>query len=503
MVIKNIYYMPLKINIEKIFIFVLNSLLNFTIFIFMNIIKYIFTSIFFMISFANAYEIKSFAPLVKKTIPAVVSIQVKSTQSVNQQRFNQGELPKEMEKFLEEFFNRNQQSPRPISSQGSGFIFDKKGYVLTNHHVIYRADKVKVVLQDGTEYDADIKGADPLTDLAVLKLKNVKKSLPVLSFGNSDKSEVGDWVIAIGNPLGLGGSVTKGIISARGRNIQSGLYDDYIQTDAPINRGNSGGPLINMQGQVIGINTIIISPTGGSVGLGFSIPSILAQNISKQLIETGSVSRAWLGISFRPVTANIADSLSLKKINGVIITGLQTDSPADKGGLKVGDVILSANGKTISKKLRLPMIIAHGPIGKRIKLQVIRNGKSQELKILLVKRDEETASINESSNYNFVKKQELPKTGIIVTTLNNNFRKKYSIAKDINGLVVLDVKKSSSVYGILKQGMVISQINSFAIKDIKDGLKIVNSAIRQKKKNVLLVIDTGKNSKNILTVSLN
>ncbi len=494
-----------------------------------------------MISFANADEIKSFAPLIKKTIPAVVSIQVKSTKPFNQQMFNQGALPKEMEKFLEEFFIRNHgkllqsvnqqrfnqhKIPKemekfleeffnkepfpPISLNGSGFILDKKGYVLTNYHVIYgsdkangadKADKIKVVLQDGTEYDADIKGVDPLTDIAVLKLKNVKKSLPVLSFGDSDKSEVGDWVIAIGNPLDLSGSVSKGIISARGRNIQSGLYDDYIQTDASINPGNSGGPLINMQGQVIGINTIIISPTGGSVGLGFSIPSNLAQNISKQLIEKGSVSRAWLGISFRPVTANIADSLSLKKVNGVIITGLETGSPADKGGLKVGDVILSANGKKISKKFRLPMIIAHAPIGKSIKLQVIKNGKSQELKILLVKRDEDTASLNKSINYNFVKKQELPKTGIIVATLNNNLRKTYSIAKDINGLVVLDVKKSSSVYGILKQGMVISQINSFAVKDIKDGLKIVNSAINQKKKNVLLVIDTGI-SKNILTVSL-
>jgi len=487
-----------------------------------------------MISFANADEIKSFAPLIKKTIPAVVSIQVKSTKPFNQQMFNQGALPKEIEKFLEEFFIRNQETllqsvnsqrfnqhklpkemekfleeffnkePSPLITDGSGFIIDKKGYVLTNYHVIYGADKankIKVVLQDGTEYDADIKAVDRLTDIAVLKLKNVNKSLPVLYFGDSDKSEVGDWVIAIGNPLDLSGSVSKGIISARGRNIQSGLYDDYIQTDASINPGNSGGPLINMQGQVIGINTIIMSPTGGSVGLGFSIPSNLAQNISKQLIEKGSVSRAWLGISFRPVTANIADSLSLKKVNGVIITGLETGSPADKGGLKVGDVILSANGKKISKKFRLPMIISRAPIGKSIKLQVIKNGKSQELKVLLVKRDEDTASLNKSINYNFVKKQELPKTGIIVVTLNNNLRKTYSIAKDINGLVVLDVKKSSSVYGILKQGMVISQINSFAVKDIKDGLKIVNSAIKQKKKNVLLVIDTG-NSKNILTVSL-
>ncbi|MFL2660084.1 MAG: Do family serine endopeptidase [Alphaproteobacteria bacterium] len=469
----------------------------------MKTIKYIFAIMLFTISSASAYEIRSFAPLVKKTIPAVVSIQVKSTQPVNRQMFNHGELPREMENFLEEFFNRNQQLPHPFSSQGSGFIFDKKGYVLTNHHVIYRADKVKVVLQDGTEYDADIKGTDPLTDLAVLKLKNVKKKLPVLSFGDSDKSEVGDWVIAIGNPLGLGGSVTKGIISARGRNIQSGLYDDYIQTDAPINRGNSGGPLINMQAKVIGINTIIISPTGGSIGLGFSIPSNLAKNISKQLIEKGSVSRAWLGISFRPVTANIADSLGLKKVGGVIITGLQTDSPADKGGLKVGDVILSANGKKITNKIRLPMIIAHAPIGKRIKLNVIRNGKAKELKILLVKRDEKTASINEPSGYNFERKQELPKTGIIVATLNNSLRKRYSIAKNINGLVVLDVKKTSSVYGMLKKGMVISQINSFTVKNVKDGIEIVNSAIKQKKQNILLVIDTGVNSKNILTVELN
>ena len=331
----------------------------------------------------------------------------------------------------------------------------------------------------------------------------LRKKLPVLSFGNSDRSEVGDWVIAIGNPLGLGGSVTKGIISARGRNIQSGLYDDYIQTDAPINRGNSGGPLINMQAKVIGINTIIISPTGGSIGLGFSIPSNLAKNISKQLIEKGSVSRAWLGISFRPVTANIADSLGLKKVDGVIITGLQTGSPADKGGLKVGDVILSANGKKITKKIRLPMIIAHAPIGKRIKLNVIRNGKAKELKILLVKRDEKIASINEPSNYNLAKKQELPKTGIMVATLNSNLRKRYSIAKNVNGLVVLDVKKTSSVYGMLKKGMVISQINSFTVKNVKDGIEIVNSAIKQKKQNVLLVIDTGVNSKNILTVELN
>ena len=357
----------------------------------MKILRFLFTILFMIYShYSIAHEINSFAPIVKKTLPAVVSIRTKIAGVSNAKLFENMEIPKEMEEMLEDFFKEKRKGNRPDVQQGSGFIFDKKGYVLTNYHVIHRGTTVEVILQDGTIYQTEVKGIDPLTDLAVLKIKNFKKPLPIIKFADSNKSQVGDWVIAIGNPLGLGGTVTKGIVSARGRNIRSGLYDDYIQTDTPINRGNSGGPLINMDGNVIGVNTVIFSPTGGSIGLGFAISSNLAKNVADQLVAKGSVSRAWLGVSMRSVTGEMADSLGMKQIQGVIIRSVQKGSPADKGGIKVGDVIFAIGGKMITKKNRLPVLIAKSPINKPVTFEIYRKGKIKKLKIKLVKRDEKT-----------------------------------------------------------------------------------------------------------------
>ncbi|MGB1360642.1 MAG: Do family serine endopeptidase [Alphaproteobacteria bacterium] len=465
--------------------------------------KIFFIGLFLTVTgFAFAHGIQSFSGVVKKTIPAVVSIQATYTTANRTEMLRELKVPKEMEKFFEDFFNEQQRNAQPNKGQGSGFIFDKSGYVITNNHVVYRANDIKVVLQDGTTYKAVIKGVDSLTDLAVLKLQGVKKPLPTIEFANSEKAEIGDWVIAIGNPMGLGGSVTKGIISASGRNIQSGLYDDYIQTDTPINRGNSGGPLINMDGKVIGINTAIMSPTGGNIGLGFAIPSNLAKNIATQLLKKGSVSRAWLGVSMRPVSVEIADSLGLKQVEGVIISGVQSGSPADKGGIKVGDVILEVGGKKITKRLRLPMIIASLPINKKVKFTIVRAGKIKFLNIKLTKREERTAFINKPAPKRLIKKTELLKTGIMVADINTEIRKLYSIGKNVRGVVVTDIHKTSSAYGLLKEGMVILKINDLPTTSSVEAEKIVRMAIKRNKKNILLIIETGQNRKAILTVEL-
>ena len=256
----------------------------------------------------------SFAPLVKKTLPAVVRIRVETEFSSTRSLLRGENMPRGFEEYFENFFEDNNPNFKKGNGrvQGSGFIFTKKGHVLTNNHVVSKAKKIVVILEDGDRYDAKIIGMDALTDLAVLQLLKVKKKLSVLKLGNSDKTQIGDWVIAVGSPLNVGTTVTKGIISARGRNIQTGLYDDYLQTDAPINRGNSGGPLINMQGEVIGINTLIVSPTGANVGLGFAIPSRIVKNISDQLLKYGVVRRGWLGVGGRFLTQDLADKLGVK-----------------------------------------------------------------------------------------------------------------------------------------------------------------------------------------------
>ncbi|MFK7944035.1 MAG: Do family serine endopeptidase [Paracoccaceae bacterium] len=324
----------------------------------------------------------SFAPLVRETQPSVVTIQVAGRPGGRAQP----QIDPQMREFMERFFGRNfpgqspQNSERQVRGLGSGFIIDPKGFVVTNNHVIEGGDEITVVLNDGTELVAELVGSDPKTDLAVLRVEAGVR-LPAVGWANSDKVEVGDWAIAIGSPFGLGSSVTAGIVSARGRNIQSGPYDDYMQVDAPINRGNSGGPLFDQLGKVIGVNTAIFSPSGGNVGIGFAIPANQARDVVEDLIDDGSVDRGWLGVSIQPVTSEIADAIGLEDVVGAMISELVEDGPAASGGLKRGDVILSFDGQIIDTVRDLTRTVADTDPGKRAKVRVFRRGEEETVTI--------------------------------------------------------------------------------------------------------------------------
>src|SRR6185437_4098285 len=346
----------------------------------------------------EAAALPSFAPLVKKVLPAVVNISV--TEKANapdeedqmdgdQNGPQQGFPPSPFDEFLRKFFEQQGQGMPGMPSQplphaqrialGSGFIIDPAGYIVTNNHVVNDADKVSVIFQDGTKHPAKVLGRDPKTDLALLKI-NVNHPLPYVSWGESNALQVGDWVLAVGNPFGLGGTVSSGIISARGRDIHSGPYDDYLQLDAAINRGNSGGPTFNLQGQVIGINTAIYSPNGGSVGIGFAIPSSLAKPVIEQLRGGNhKVIRGWLGVQIQEVTPEIAKSLRLPKAEGALVADVTVDGPAQKAGFKQGDVILSFDGHTIRHVRDLPIIVAETRVGEKANVKVWRDNKETTL----------------------------------------------------------------------------------------------------------------------------
>ena len=335
---------------------------------------------------------ESFANLAEKLLPAVVNIS--TTAVVKQSAGKRPELPQfppgsPFEDFFREFFDRNNpKQQRKSTSLGSGFIIDGKGIVITNNHVIQGADEISVVLQNNETLKAEVVGRDIKTDIAVLRVKP-KKDLPFVKLGKSDKIRVGDWVVAIGNPFGLGGTVTAGIVSARGRNINSGPYDDFIQTDASINRGNSGGPLFNMAGEVIGINTAIFSPSGGSIGIGFSIPSSIANSVISQLIKYGKTKRGWLGVRIQSVTDEIAESLGLEKATGALIASVTENSPAAKGGIKAGDVVLRFNSKIVKSMRSLPKIVAETEINKRVDVEVWRGRKKIVTQVSVGELDEE------------------------------------------------------------------------------------------------------------------
>ncbi|WP_160009497.1 DegQ family serine endoprotease [Rhizobium sp. 18055] len=289
------------------------------------------------------------------------------------------------QEFFNDFFNKQkgkQGGNHNVSSLGSGFVIDPQGFIVTNNHVIEGADDIEVNFADGSKLKAKLIGTDTKTDLSVLKVEP-KAPLKFVKFGDSSGMRIGDWVMAIGNPFGFGGSVTVGIISGRGRNINAGPYDNFIQTDAAINKGNSGGPLFNMKGEVIGINTAIISPSGGSIGIGFSVPSELASGVVQQLREFGETRRGWLGVRIQPVTDDIADSLGLSSARGALVAGVIKGGPVDDGSIKAGDVILKFDGKAVNEMRDLPRVVAESPVGKAVDVLVLRDGKEQTVKVTL------------------------------------------------------------------------------------------------------------------------
>ncbi|MEM8852960.1 MAG: Do family serine endopeptidase [Pseudomonadota bacterium] len=352
------------------------------------------------------------------------------------------------QEFFDEFFDRDDGNPDPrrVQSLGSGFVISADGMVVTNNHVIKDADEVVVNFADGTRLDATIIGRDPKTDIALLKVEP-ESPLEPLEFAASETLRVGDWVMAIGNPFGLGGTVTVGIVSARNRNLQSGPYDDFIQTDAAINRGNSGGPLFDMKGNVIGINTAIISPTGGSIGIGFAIPSEIATSVITQLSTYGETRRGWLGVRIQSVSDDVADSLGMDAPRGAMVSGVIEDGPAEKGGIKSGDVVIRFDGEAVDTVRELPRIVADTPIGKRVEVVVMREGEEVQLAVDLGQLEEsearaepedeptEEAAADEETTVSVL--------GMSLAALTDARREEFSIEASVTGVIVVAVEPDS------------------------------------------------------------
>jgi serine protease Do len=441
----------------------------------------------------------SFADLAERLLPAVVNISTSQTITSavdGEEALPDLQLPpgSPFEQFFKDFMDKQKNAPKKHKSSalGSGFIIDSSGYIVTNNHVVQDADEITVILQDDTNLPAKIIGRDKKTDLALLKVES-KKPLTSVSWGDSDKSRVGDWIIAIGDPFGLGGTVTAGIISARSRDINSGPYDEYLQTDASINRGNSGGPMFNMDGDVVGVNTAIFSPTGGSVGIGFAIPSALAKNVIEQLRDHGKIRRGWLGVRIQMVTQDIADSLGLGKARGALISSVTPEGPAAKAGLLAGDIVLSFDGKDVSEMRRLPLMVAQTDVDKAVDADVFRKGQTITVKIkvgeLQAKDDaEDKPADQDKPEENAVKADKIEDLGISVTPVADALRTKYDIKKGINGLVVTLVSPDSIA---ADQGMMIGDVISEAaqheLKTAKDLTDQIKSAKKDTKPLLLLV----------------
>ena len=433
-------------------------------------------------------------------MPSVVNISTTTTVITNTNPFPGFKFPpgSPFEDMFKEFGTPQK---RQSSALGSGFIIDEKGIVITNNHVIQDAEDIVVRVDGDKEYKATIIGQDPLSDIAVLKIESKEKFTPV-KFGNSDKARIGDWVIAIGNPFGLGGTVTSGIISARNRSIGLSRYEDYIQTDASINSGNSGGPLFNMNGDVIGINTAILGQSG-SIGIGFSIPSNSAEKVIDQLIEFGETKRGWLGVRIQVVTKEIADVEKLDKPRGALVASVAKKSPSDKAGIKSGDIILEFNGTKINEMKELPMIVAQTKVGKTVDVKIWRNKKEITKKIKLG-RLETSEDFNEKKKKTETKKLEnleIKSLKITVRLLNKKDIEERKLPNQTTGLVITKIDENSPV-NYLKIGDIIVEAQKKKIKSKNDLEKIVEAALKSSQKTILIVIYNNQNQKRYIGVKL-
>jgi serine protease Do len=446
--------------------------------------------LFFTVSIAHSSSVpESFADLAEKLSPSVVNI---STTTVIEQK------SREMPSFppgspFEDFFKQFEKpggKKRKAQSLGSGFIIDKSGYIITNNHVIDNAEKIMVILYDDTSFEATVVGKDPKTDVALLKINPKKTKLTAVKFGNSNKLRVGDWVMAIGNPFGFGGTVTAGIVSARGRNL-SGSYDDYIQTDASINRGNSGGPLFDMNGNVVGINTAIFSQSGGSVGIGFAVSSNLAKQVTDQLKQYGRTKRGWLGVLIQEISKEIADSLGMKSVKGALVSSATEGGPAQKAGVKTGDVILKFNGIDIDTMKELPKVVAGTPVGKSVPLVILRNGKTITLNVVLGELElaEKENLITKSSGNKKSKSKTFEKLGFVAEELSKSNIEKFKLKKIKAGILISSVKEGSVAEeaGLLP-GMVIVRVGQIEVNSIDVIEDAIKNAIKQKRKAILLLV---------------
>ena len=441
----------------------------------------------------------SFADLADKLMPSVVNISttqtVKTTSNPFPFQFPPGSP------FGEMFKDFEQPRERKASSLGSGFIIKENGTVITNNHVIANAEDILVRVGD-KEYKAEVVGADPYMDIAVLKMETKDKFTPV-SFGDSDKARVGDWAVAIGNPFGLGGTVTAGIISARNRDINLTRYDDFIQTDASINQGNSGGPLFNLKGEVIGINTAIIAPgQSGSIGIGFAIPANAASNVIDQLMEFGETKRGWLGVRIQEVTKEIADVEKLKKPEGALVASVGENSPADKAGIKAGDIILEFDGKKIDTMRTLPKVVANTKVGKSVQLKIWRN-KKLITKRLTLGRLESSEEFKEKKSKIITKDKEIEVLKITVRDLTEQDIKSRNLKKGSTGVVIVDIANRSPLINLLSVDDVIIEVQKKSVKDTSDLNKIVSDIFKKGEKTLLLTVINKNNQRNYLGVKIN
>lgn len=448
---------------------------------------------------------ESVADLAENLLDSVVNISTSQRVSSNR-RTPRPRIPdgSPFQDFFDEFFGERdgEQQPRSrrVNSLGSGFVIDAEGIIVTNNHVIAEADDIEVNFADGTQLTAEVVGADPKTDIAVLKVEP-EQPLTAVPFGDSNSLRIGDWVMAIGNPFGLGGTVTTGIVSARGRDINSGPYDNFIQTDAAINRGNSGGPLFNQVGEVIGVNTAIISPTGGSIGIGFAVPSDLVQSVVAQLREFGETRRGWLGVRIQPVTDDIAESLDMAEAKGALVAGVIKGGPVDNGSVQPGDVIIRFDGQEVEDMRDLPRIVAESPIGKEVEVVLIRKGKEETISVTLGRLEdgEQLIAQNQGSD----EPQTATVLGMDMAELDSALRQKYEIDESVEGVVIVSVEEeSAAAEKRIEAGDVIVEVAQEEVKtpqDVKDRVKQLTDDGRR---NALLMIANKTGELRFITVPM-
>jgi serine protease Do len=415
------------------------------------------------------------------------------------------------EEFFDDFLkNRRggrggEMQPHKTTSLGSGFIIDTSGIVVTNNHVIADADEINVIMNDGTKIKADVVGIDKKTDLAVLKFKPPRPLIAV-KFGDSDKLRLGEWVIAIGNPFSLGGTVTAGIVSARNRDINQGPYDSYIQTDAAINRGNSGGPLFNLDGDVIGVNTLIISPTGGSIGIGFAVPSKTVAGVVDQLRQFGELRRGWLGVRIQPVTDEIAESLNVKPARGALIAGVDDKGPAKPAGIVPGDVVVNFDGKDIKEPKDLSRVVADTAVGKEVDVVIIRKGQEQTVKVTLGRLEDgdKPQPASAKTKDEPVEKPVTQKAlGLDLATLSKDLRSRYKIKDSVKGVIITNVDTSSdAAEKRLGPGDVIVEVAQEAVSSAADVKKRVDAVKKDGRKSVLLMVANGDGELRFVALSV-
>src|SRR3984957_3083322 len=460
------------------------------------------------------------ADVAEKVIDAVVNISTSQTvEAKGGPGGGRGAMPQlppgsPFEEFFDDFFKNRRGGPggqkggdlqpHKTNSLGSGFIVDTAGIVVSNNHVIADADEINIIMNDGTKFKAELVGVDKKTDLAVLKF-TPSKPLIAVKFGDSDKLRLGEWVIAIGNPFSLGGTVTAGIVSARNRDIASGPYDNYIQTDAAINRGNSGGPLFNLDGEVIGVNTLIISPTGGSIGIGFAVPSKTVASVVEQLRQFGELRRGWLGVRIQQVTDEIAESLNIKPARGALIAGVDDKGPAKPAGIEPGDVVVKFDGKEVKEPKDLSRVVADTAVGKEVDVVVIRKGQEETKKVTLGRLDDGDKAVQASNKTpEPVEKPVTQKAlGLDLATLSKDLRSRYKIKDSVKGVIITGVDGASdAAEKRLSAGDVIVEVAQEAVSNAADVKKRIDQLKKDGKKSILLLVSNAEGELRFVALSV-